>query len=352
MYQYVPIVRSNDFTWESVGQLSQRGGLIQYSSTESDDDPVIPLVEVLTRDDLTTPERYSNRFSEVFVDTPLYHGESEFSSEQTTNTAAFHNENTDDGNIPVVSQNTGPDGGVIDYSPLASGLDALSSEFGTVATRIMLPSIEFTEGQKNQLRNIESKMGSDDVVLIDVLDIEAGIGQIYRNADWISDEFSEHRIFLLNAFDPHNGAEFAHNYGPVISKIQEIAGYGDYMLERREMPNGNPVTRNRVIRYYDPDEFKRVRIVGEGYDGAASELIDTAYVSASHCDYCRRFLQTVNHNRASCKEFQMGHYVQAMRDHLIEMSSYPPEDLDMDGYNNLTKHLGFDNNGNEEGIAE
>lgn len=352
MYQYIPIVRPNEFTWESVGQLSQRGGLIEYFPAQVETDPVIPLLEILSQDQLSIPERYSNRFSKILVDTPLYHGDNEFSSAATDDTADFHNENTNCSDIPVMSHNVDLSGEVMDYSALVDGLDELSNDFGSIAVRIMLPSIELTERQESQLGGMVEGMKDEDVVLIDVLDVEAGIGQVYRNIQSISEEFNEQQIFLLNAFDPNNRAELAHNYGPVISRMLELAGYGDYMLERREMPDGSPMTQNRVIRYYDSDEFKRVRIVGEGYDGAASELIDTAYVSASHCSYCRRFLQTANHNRASCKEFQMGHYVQSMRDHLIEMGSYPPEDLDMDGYNNLTKHLGFDNNGDEEGTPE
>lgn len=306
------------------------------------------MIEVLSRNKLDSPQRYSNRFSEIFVDTPLYHRECDFAGQD--NTANFHNKKTDLSDTPVISQDY--DDGILDYSPLERGIETINEEFESIAIRIFVPSIELTDRQMEQLIALSDQLSGSDTVFLDVLRIEAGIGQVYKNAESISSVFEDNRIFLLNAFNPHNRSEDAHNYGPLFARRIGISGYGDYMLERREMPDGNPRTQNRIIRYYIPDEFKRTRIRGKGYDSAASNMVETTYVSPSHCDYCRKFLSRVNHNRASCKEFQMGHYVQSMRDHLIEMRSYPPEDLDMDGHNNLIKKLGIDNNEDEEGVIK
>lgn len=344
MYQFVPISRFGEKEWKIIGELGSQGGLSDFTDAENDSEEretskVLPLVEVLERDDIGRISRYTNRFDRVLVDTPLFHSDNVFARDETPHTADFHNSNTDSNIIPVISH-TRTDDGLIEYASLLDGLDELSEEFETVAIRPIIGTAKFTPRQENVLKDIADTLTSGDIVLPDIWDIEQGLGPAYLNVQTLCDIFDEVETYILNAFDPNNGGNEAHNYGPLFASMVPAQGFGDYLLERRQMPGGPVPTSNRVIRYYDEEEFKRIRISGDGYSGAAGNLQETGYLDETHCTYCRRAFQSNETGRSFWKEFQMGHYVQSAVSHVADLEEYSGQDLDMDGFSTLRKHLG------------
>jgi len=348
MYRFVPISRFGEREWKIIGELSSQGGLTNFADIEGDADrqevsTALPLVEILKNADLSRISRYTNRFDRVLVDTPLFHPDNVFSDEEMLHNAEFHNSNTDANTIPVISHKR-TDDGLIEYGPMLDGLKKLSEKFETVAIRPIVGTAEFTPRQKTELKQIADQLSSGDIVLPDIWDIEQGLGPVYLNIQTMCDIFSDVETYILNAFDPNNGGNEAHNYGPLFASMVPAQGFGDYLLERRKMPPGPVTTSNRVIRYYDESEFKRIRISGEGYSGAARNLKETGYLDETHCTYCRRAVQSNETGRGFWKEFQMGHYVQSAVSHISDLEEYSGQDLDMDGFSTLRKHLG-DNDG-------
>jgi len=255
--------------------------------------------------------------------------------------------------IPVISApERGPSG---QYSEMASRFQEIKDHFERVAFRMFIFHYDLTEQEKNQIKIILDLMRGDDLLLLDVVQFEGLQSGVVKNLSEIveikSNKGNKNKVFVLNAFDIRDIRCETHNYGPLLCKKMNLDGLGDFATMRRVEPLGGGGSPTRIIRYYDPWNYKLVPFVSTsgGYTDALTRLKTSGEwaraVSEGHvrkCKACKEAEVTRSRDHRFWKRFRILHHVKSMVADTITMMGKcsNPDDLDMDGYHNLYAKTG------------
>ncbi|UHQ98147.1 hypothetical protein HYG81_21470 (plasmid) [Natrinema zhouii] len=307
---YAPILR-NGPSERSV--IREFGGLNRFIGPNRGE--LYTVIEVTERDDLNNLTVFQNAADLVLIDLPSYLTQDENSLsedvqgviDESGSVADFFAENKDRISVPVLS---GTLSSPITYRQYLQLYHEVSPHFGSIALRLFLRPIEFSEEQKANLKKIQAEISEDDLVLFDLIEVgrlKKG-EQGYENFSYLCELFGENERIIMNAFSSYDGEN--RNFGPSIAKETGAEGFGDFAINVRypnPVPLGNIDTR--IIRQYSPTESQVFEFKGDGYGGAFKELEDWDLWNPDHCEFCRRADNENTEWLSFWKRIRMGHYI-------------------------------------------
>lgn len=334
MVSYIPIIRPGPVELNALSEFWS--GLTRFAA--GSDHSFSPLIEIIDEEGLSDLDKYLGFGDLLLVDYPLYLQErrTKFSGglgnleKEYENSVDFFQEEIDQA-VPVVSTDSID---LIEYDTILSDFNSLREEFDRIALRPFVGGPELDTEQKSSLRNLINEIRSNDLILLDVVDVAGFEGSLYENIVFINDLISNNDTFVLNAFEPRQRGH-AHNHGPILTEDLNLDGFGDFVLEPRYPPAGGQPTDTRIIRHYSPNEFELEIFISEegGYEEAFEQLKSSDYWNSEHCQYCQEASTDWNESHRFWKKIRMGHYLHSsFLDTLQEMDEHTGQDLDMDGY--------------------
>jgi hypothetical protein len=307
---YAPVLRDGPSERDVIQEF---GGLSRF--TDSQRGQLYSILEISGEDDLDNLDVYRDASDELLIDLPEY-------LTQEDNTLCDPIENLLDefrkptdflnnfqGRIPVPVL-SGTISNPITYHQYQSLYRDISSDFEKVALRLFVRPTALTEDQQEDLRILAETIDSDDIILLDLLEV-AQLGSGDQGRETLQDIctlFQDQITVILNAFSSYKGEN--QNFGPEVARDIAADGFGDFAINYRfpqSVPLGDIDTR--IIRQYSPTESRVFEFKGEGYEGAYQELEAWELWDPDHCEFCRRASVENTEHLPFWKRVRMGHYI-------------------------------------------
>lgn len=237
-----------------------------------------------------------------------------------------------------------------DYSVLLDKFRRLRGQFDKIAVRCFVHQPLFTRIQEQNLTSLFENLRNEDIIFLDILRF-SGIEQrqvrkLRRILEIMSHLAPESETYVLCALSPD-----LHNYGPLLTKILDLDGFGDYSTTHRFESGGGGGALTRIIRYYYSSSHELMRFEHEtSYLVAAQELTDTDYwnsnLSRGHLGYCNVCNEIHNNQHSNdhvyWKRYRIVHYIKSIvNETLPSISGAEPRDLDMNGYDRISRRRGI-----------
>ena len=313
---------------------------------EAPQNDIRPLLEAVNEDIFATfASRLRQKYGEIMVDFPLYLLESSNKffdavqrlSKTYPNQEDFFRKYKSMIDIPVVSAKHI---GILDYKAEENRLSNVKQEFEKVAVRVRVPTfnLQMAPTILGSYRSLLSKMGVNDILLLDIFNFLGIENQVNMNLELMSNlgRKKNLEVFALNAFEPF---DLRHNYGPLFSYSFGLDGFGDFATEKR-FPAAGGRAKRRIIRYYFWDRYTLKEFAHTSYHLAASQIKGANYwnnhqAHVTSCNVCTE-IQNNQHNEGHSfwKKFRIVHYINSIQNETRQQFSQAisAEDLDPDGY--------------------
>lgn len=349
MYDFVPAIRHGVNEQKALQSLSDQLNQRQQQNTQQ----VKPLVEIIEEDDLNNLPHYTSKFDEVFVDFPRYlvdrdnmHSEdvADLISSYSNDPVSFHQRNSNHDYTPVVSGSLDP----IDHSNFKSVISELS-DFDRICVRLFVPTKDYTNSEKDEIKGIINETRDQDAILVDVPDVADLSDHIRPNIDFIRNNIENQDFYVFDLFEPRG--EVNYNYGLVMGKYADVDGVGDFAIEPRfqqDIPDAAFQHIPKRIRQYESSHHSvSTTEDSDNYINAVELMIQRGDLQPSHCPACKSLhnnYQTVQSSQSRkdldagfVKQMRMNHYTYSVLDEEFPDldSATDARDFDKDGYDDI-----------------
>ena len=322
---------------------------------------VIPLLEIVNEDKFKdNVSEVNQRFDEVMVELPIYlleyankyrspiieiinNNKVEDKSEQSS----FYIIHKEEIKIPVISSSPKD----TNYNKLQIIFEELKKEFKKIAIKIIVPETTLSQDMKINLGILLSLLREEDILLFYVNRLNGYEQTVNHNIEGIKSLLKEKNIsnrkYILNCFEVVSSSFDIHNYNPIMTNRYSFDGFGDYATGYKLESEGGGAWITKIIKYYDYKDFELRMFSGNSFSEAVDNLKKsgtwTTIKSDKHLDYCNVCEEVENNkwkdNPIYWKRFRILHYILSILNHTFKAieDAPTPEDLDMEGYQDLFK---------------
>ena len=236
------------------------------------------------------------------------------------------------------------------YSVLVDRFRRLRDQCDKIAIRCFIHLPVLTAVQLRNLTLLFEDLRNEDIILFDILRFLRIEGRQIRKLRRILKTMSHHapesEAYVLTTL----GSDL-HNYGPLLTNILDLNGFGDYSTISRFEPSGGGGAPRRIIRYYYSFSHELMHFEHEtSFLAAAQELTGSSSwasnLSRDHLDYCTICNEIHNNLHRNdyiyWKRYRIVHYIKSIvNETLPSISGADPRALDTDGYATISKKRGI-----------
>jgi len=353
MYTFIPAIRHGVNEQKALKSLHQK--LSQGSGSQQQADQVKPLIEVIEDDDLNNIPHYTARYDEVFVDFPRYlvdrdnmHSDDvgDLINAYSNDPVTFYRRNSNRDYTPVISGSLDP----ISHSGFEQYIQDLTADFSRLCVRLFVPVDEYTQAEKDELKNIINATRDEDAILADAPDVAELSDGIRPNIEFIKNQLGQQDFYVFDLFEPRG--EVNYNYGLVMGKYADVDGVGDFAIEPRfqqDIPDAAfQHIPKRVRQYESPHHSVSTTEDSDNYVNAVETMIQTGDLDQNHCPACQELYDEFQDVQADpnrkdldagfVKQMRMNHYTYSvLNQEFPDMdAAADAKDFDKDGYDDIT----------------